>query len=102
MAGHRADAAGAVRSSPKRAFSFFSWRRRSVLQHRAGGLRTRAKPAFRERRMTSSVRVVKPGLLTTVQDLGRWGWQSRGVPVAGPMDPFSHRRANALVGNPPN
>jgi antagonist of KipI len=43
--------------------------------------------------------VLRPGLLTTVQDLGRWGFQSKGVPVAGPMDPFSHRLANALVGN---
>jgi biotin-dependent carboxylase-like uncharacterized protein len=38
-------------------------------------------------------------MLTTIQDLGRWGFQSRGVPVAGPMDPVSHRLANALVGN---
>jgi antagonist of KipI len=45
--------------------------------------------------------VIKPGLLTSVQDLGRWGTQSRGVPVAGPMDPFAHRIANALVGNDP-
>ncbi len=45
------------------------------------------------------VSVVKPGMLTTVQDQGRWGFQSRGVPVAGPMDPVSHRLANALVGN---
>lgn len=43
--------------------------------------------------------VVRPGLLTTVQDLGRWGFQDRGVPVAGPMDAFSHRLANRLVGN---
>src|SRR3954471_18973365 len=43
--------------------------------------------------------VIKPGMLTTVQDTGRWGYQSRGVPVAGPMDPVSHRLANALVGN---
>jgi antagonist of KipI len=43
--------------------------------------------------------VVKPGMLTTVQDLGRWGFQAEGVPVAGPMDPWSHRMANALVGN---
>lgn len=40
-------------------------------------------------------------MLTTVQDLGRWGFQSRGVPVAGPMDRCSHRLANALVGNAP-
>jgi len=45
--------------------------------------------------------VIKPGMLTTIQDLGRWGLQSRGVPVAGPMDPWSHRLANALVGNDP-
>jgi antagonist of KipI len=47
-------------------------------------------------------RVIKPGLQTTVQDMGRWGFQSRGVPVAGPMDPWSHRVANALVGNRPD
>src|SRR5439155_8609458 len=43
--------------------------------------------------------VVKAGMLTTIQDAGRWGYQLRGVPVAGPMDPVSHRLANALVGN---
>jgi antagonist of KipI len=37
--------------------------------------------------------------MTTVQDRGRWGYQSMGVPVAGPMDDYSHRLANALVGN---
>jgi biotin-dependent carboxylase-like uncharacterized protein len=39
-------------------------------------------------------------MLTTVQDLGRWGHQHLGVPVAGPMDWYSHRLANAIVGNP--
>jgi antagonist of KipI len=39
-------------------------------------------------------------MLTTVQDAGRWGFQSCGVPVAGPMDPVSFRLANAIVGNP--
>src|ERR1700680_2454017 len=47
----------------------------------------------------ASLRVITPGMLTTIQDRGRWGWQSRGVPVAGPMDPYSHRLANVLVGN---
>jgi biotin-dependent carboxylase-like uncharacterized protein len=47
----------------------------------------------------ASVHVVKPGLLTTVQDRGRWGFQALGVSVAGPMDPVSHRIANALAGN---
>src|SRR5438132_1024537 len=50
--------------------------------------------------MTSpSIHILRPGLQTTVQDLGRWGYQAVGVSVAGPMDPFSHRLANALVGN---
>ena len=48
------------------------------------------------------IHVRRSGLQTTVQDLGRWGFQAQGVPVAGPMDPFSHRFANALVGNDRN
>ena len=43
--------------------------------------------------------IVRPGLFTTVQDLGSWGFQSRGVPVSGAMDQYSHRLANRLVGN---
>jgi len=46
--------------------------------------------------------VVRPGMLTTVQDLGRWGHQDSGVPVAGPMDWYSHDLANRLVGNDPD
>src|SRR5258706_14602117 len=49
-----------------------------------------------------TIHVVTAGLLTTVQDLGRWGFQSRGVPVGGAMDLFSHRLANGLVGNAPH
>lgn len=49
----------------------------------------------------ASMLVLRPGLLSTVQDLGRWGWQAFGVSVSGPMDPRAHRLANALVGNPP-
>ena len=45
--------------------------------------------------------VHKPGMLTTVQDLGRWGHQSRGVSVSGAMDPFSLRLGNVLLGNDP-
>jgi biotin-dependent carboxylase-like uncharacterized protein len=48
------------------------------------------------------VHVIKPGLLSTVQDRGRWGFQALGVSVAGPMDPLSHRLANLLAGNPPD
>ena len=45
------------------------------------------------------ITILKPGLFTTIQDGGRWGYQDRGVPVSGPMDRQAHRRANALVGN---
>ncbi|MBS0446673.1 MAG: biotin-dependent carboxyltransferase family protein [Proteobacteria bacterium] len=47
-----------------------------------------------------SIEVLKPGALTTVQDLGRWGQQRLGIVVGGAMDDWSHRIANALVGNP--
>ncbi|MDR3264574.1 MAG: biotin-dependent carboxyltransferase family protein [Synergistaceae bacterium] len=43
--------------------------------------------------------IEKPGLLTTVQDLGRRGHQMRGVPVAGAMDAAALRLGNILVGN---
>jgi len=43
--------------------------------------------------------VLDPGLFTTVQDLGRFGYQRYGVPPAGPMDPGALRLANLLVGN---
>lgn len=46
-----------------------------------------------------SIRVIKPGLLTTVQDWGRIGSQSIGFNVSGVMDRRSYRLANFLVGN---
>ena len=49
--------------------------------------------------MSAALRVRKPGLLTTVQDLGRPNAMSAGVPTGGVMDRFAHRAANLLVGN---
>jgi len=46
--------------------------------------------------------VVTPGALTTVQDLGRPGYGSTGLPQGGAMDPTAVWRANALVGNAPD
>ena len=43
--------------------------------------------------------VIRPGLLTTVQDAGRWGHQALGVPVGGALDARARRTANAAVGN---
>ena len=48
-----------------------------------------------------TIEVLDGGLLTTVQDLGRVGYQRYGVPVAGAADAASLRAANFLVGNDP-
>lgn len=46
-----------------------------------------------------SVQVKHGGLLTTIQDLGRYSYQKYGVVVGGAMDEASHKLANLLVGN---
>ncbi|BEP16266.1 biotin-dependent carboxyltransferase family protein [Acidothermaceae bacterium B102] len=48
----------------------------------------------------TTLRVVSPGLQTTVQDLGRPGHARSGVPLAGALDPLALAAANAAVGNP--
>jgi len=45
-------------------------------------------------------KVLNPGLLTTVQDLGRPGYFHLGIPMSGAMDRYALRAANLLVGNP--
>jgi biotin-dependent carboxylase-like uncharacterized protein len=52
--------------------------------------------------MTPALRILSPGLSTTVQDLGRPGFQRFGVSQGGALDPVSLRAANSLVGNPAN
>lgn len=52
--------------------------------------------------MTGALRILSPGLLTTVQDLGRVGYQRLGIPVGGALDSLSLRAANLLVGNSPD
>lgn len=47
----------------------------------------------------SHLLVLNPGLLTTLQDLGRYGYEDRGVPPSGALDELSFALANALVGN---
>ena len=46
-----------------------------------------------------SITILNPGMLTSVQDLGRIGYQQYGVSVSGVMDPRSASIANILVGN---
>jgi antagonist of KipI len=49
---------------------------------------------------TGGLRVIKAGMLTTFQDLGRFGRQHLGIVPGGAMDTSAHCLANALVGNP--
>ena len=46
-----------------------------------------------------AIRVGQPGLLTTVQDTGRFGEYAIGMPPSGAMDVFSYQVGNYLVGN---
>ena len=48
------------------------------------------------------IRVIKGGMLTTIQDMGRTGYQSQGFSVAGVMDVRSFQIANLLLDNPEN
>lgn len=48
------------------------------------------------------IKVLKPGLQTTVQDQGRLGFYEIGMPPSGAMDQFAFRVANLLVGNEAN
>src|SRR5204863_10132393 len=86
---HRTNAARAVRSGARGAEPVFSRRSRAL----------RCDLPLRLRAPQMSLRVAKPGLLTTVQDGGRWGLQHLGVVPCGAMDRVALALANALVGN---
>lgn len=46
-----------------------------------------------------TIQVIRPGLCTSVQDLGRYGYRKQGVVVSGAMDTTALRIGNRLVGN---
>lgn len=48
------------------------------------------------------IKVIKPGFFSTIQDLGRFGYQDFGVPTSGVMDDYSTQFANALLNNDKN
>lgn len=48
------------------------------------------------------IKVVKAGMLTTLQDLGRYGLQRYGMPVSGAMDSYALHLGNRILGNPDN
>jgi len=49
-----------------------------------------------------SITILKPGMMSSVQDLGRWGFQQYGVPIGGAMDKVSATLANIICGNDEN
>ena len=51
---------------------------------------------------SAALKIIQPGMLSTIQDRGRYGYQRFGMPTAGAMDTFALRAANALLGNDDN
>ena len=47
--------------------------------------------------MSAGLEVISPGLMTSVQDRGRFGYQAHGISVSGALDTDSFDIANALV-----
>ncbi len=45
------------------------------------------------------IKILNPGIFTTVQDLGRFGYQEYGMPVSGAMDWYSIKLANVILNN---
>src|SRR3954462_13943215 len=87
--------------------------RRSPMSRRAGSRRSSAMSRSRSpssiatstvttassRGFSMAIKVLKPGLATTVQDLGRPGYYHIGIPISGGMDRHALAAANLLVGN---
>jgi biotin-dependent carboxylase-like uncharacterized protein len=46
-----------------------------------------------------AIELIRPGILSSIQDLGRFGFQEYGISTSGAMDKFALRVANLLVGN---
>lgn len=52
--------------------------------------------------MKAEIEVLQPGLFSTIQDLGRFGFQKYGVPYSGVMDRYAMRICNLVLGNQEN
>ncbi|RLS38399.1 MAG: hypothetical protein DWH78_06450, partial [Planctomycetota bacterium] len=93
MAHHRTHTRGHVSAGFESAMPAESGGSRVVRSHERRWILQHARVAM------NAVRVIRAGLCTTVQDLGRLDMREFGVPVAGAMDLLSHELANRLVGN---
>lgn len=49
-----------------------------------------------------TITIIKPGIHSTIQDLGRFFYRAQGIPPSGAMDPLSMQIANISLGNTPN
>lgn len=60
---------------------------------------TRTQCAGIDMEQVAVFEIIDPGILTTIQDVGRFGFSQFGVPPSGAVDSFSLRVGNLLVGN---
>lgn len=51
--------------------------------------------------MKAEIEVLQPGLFSSIQDLGRFGYMKYGVPVSGSMDAYASKMANLILQNSP-
>jgi antagonist of KipI len=91
MADYRLDPGKAFRSPWKTAKPFGHGRSGSILRHHSTGSKPMAGIEILE--------VLSPGILTSIQDLGRYGYGRYGVAPSGALDSYALRIANLLVGN---
>ena len=73
---------------------------RPITPEELGGLRPVEKTRETAPTGGPGLHVVRAGMFTTVQDLGRTGHRAEGVPLSGAADALALRLANLLVGNP--
>ncbi|MFO7721503.1 MAG: allophanate hydrolase subunit 2 family protein, partial [Gillisia sp.] len=52
--------------------------------------------------MKAEIEVLQPGLFSTIQDLGRYGFLKYGVPLSGNMDKYASMMGNLILNNPVN
>jgi KipI family sensor histidine kinase inhibitor len=73
--------------------------RGALSDSRRAGVRKSGRQTDAGSGFEAAIEVISAGGFTTVQDLGRYGYQRYGVPVSGAMDSYALRIANLLVGN---
>src|SRR5262249_36514831 len=95
LAAHRKNSVAAIRSVRPTPQLFLTWRR-SAVPARFGRRICKTCGEIPMKTLT----VISPGLLTTVQDLGREGFGAIGVSASGAADALALRLGNKLLGNP--